>query len=93
MFAYYSFRNIYTYISGYYFQNHYMLIGKYILVIFHSLFVIRNFKGICSSIEMLKGYMARESLTTPALSLNPVLSPRGSFGELSLPNKAPSPPN
>jgi len=37
MFTYYSFRNIYTNISVYYFQNHYMLIGKYILVIYHSL--------------------------------------------------------
>jgi len=45
MFTYYSFRSIYTYISEYYFQNHYMLIGKYILVIFHSLFVIRNFRS------------------------------------------------
>jgi len=25
------------------------------------------FRGTCSSIEMLKGYMARESLGTPAL--------------------------
>jgi len=48
MFTYYSFPNIYTYISEYYFQIRYMLIGKYILVIFHSL-VIRNFKGTCSS--------------------------------------------
>jgi len=38
MFTYYSFRNIYTYISESYFQNHYMLIGKYI-VIFPSLFI------------------------------------------------------
>jgi len=49
-----------------------MLLGKYIFVIFHSLFVIRNFRGTCSSIEMLKGYMARESLITLALNLNPV---------------------
>ena len=42
MFTYYSFRNIYRYISGYYFQNQYVVIGKYILVIFHSVFVIRN---------------------------------------------------
>jgi len=55
MFTCYSFRNIYTYISEYYCQNHYMLVGKYILVIFYSLFVIRNFRGTCSSIEMLKG--------------------------------------
>jgi len=45
MFTYYSFRNVDTYISEYYFQNHYMLIGKYILDIFHSLFAIRNFRG------------------------------------------------
>ena len=64
MFTYYSFRNIYTYISEYYFQNHYLLIGKYIPVIFHSLLIIRNFRDTCSSIKMLKGYMARESLIT-----------------------------
>jgi len=56
-----------------------MLIVKYILVIFHSLFVIRNFRGTCSSIEMLNKYMARESF----INLNPVPSPRGSFGGLS----------
>jgi len=44
MFTYYSFRNICTYISEYYFQIHYMLIGKYSLVIFHSLFVVRNLR-------------------------------------------------
>jgi len=93
MFTYYSFRNIYTYISEYYFQDHYMLIGKYILVIFHRLFVIRNFRGTCLSIEMLKGCMARESLITPVVNLNPVPSPRGSFGGLSRPNKGPSPQN
>ena len=47
-----------------------MLIGKYIFVIFLNLFVIRNFRGTCLSIEMLKGYMARESLGTPVLNLN-----------------------
>jgi len=47
-----------------------MLIGKYIFVFFLNLFVIRNFKGTCLSIEMLKGYMARESLGTPVLNLN-----------------------
>jgi len=47
-----------------------MLIGKYIFVIFHSLFLIRNFRGTCSSIEMLKRYMARKSLITSVL--NPV---------------------
>jgi len=54
-----------------------MLIVKYILVIFHSLFVIRNFRGTCSSIEMLKGCMARESLITPDLNL--VSLPRGAL--------------
>jgi len=44
-----------------------MLIGKYIFVIFLSLFVIRNFRGRCSSIEMMKGYMVRERLGNPAL--------------------------
>ena len=47
-----------------------MLIGKYIFVIFLSLFVRRNSRGTCSSIEMLKGYMAIESLGTPDLNLN-----------------------
>jgi len=90
MFTYYSFRNIYTHISEYCFENHYMLICKYILVIFHSLFVIRNFRGTCSSIEMLKGYMARENLITPVLNLNQVPSPRGSVSGLGPPTKAPS---
>ena len=91
MFTCYYFRNIYTYISEYYFQNHYMLIGKHILVIFNSHFVKRNFRYTCSSIEMLKGYMARDSFITPGL--NPVPSPRGSFGGLSSLNNAPSPRN
>ena len=93
MFTYYSFWNIYTYISEHYFQNHYTLIGKYILVIFHSLFVIRDFRGTCSSIEMLKGYMARESLIAPVPNLNQIPLTWGSFRGLSPPNKAPSPPN
>ena len=50
-----------------------MLIGKYIFVIFLNLFVFTYFRGTCSSIEMLKGYMARESLRTPVLNQNPVL--------------------
>jgi len=41
-----------------------MLIGKHIFDIFLSIFVIRNF-GV--PIEMLKGYMVRESLVTPGL--------------------------
>ena len=30
-------------------------------------FVIRNFRGTCSSVGMLKGYMVRERLGTPVL--------------------------
>jgi len=48
------------------FKNHYMLIDKRIFI-FLSLFVIINFRGTCSSIEMLKGYMARESLGSPGI--------------------------
>jgi len=44
-----------------------MLVGKYVFVIFLSLFVIRNFRGTCSSIEMLKGYIGKVSLGTPDL--------------------------
>jgi len=47
-----------------------MLIGKYIFVIFLSFFVIRNFRDPCSYNEMLKGYMAGESLGKLALNLN-----------------------
>jgi len=53
-----------------------ILICKYIFVIFFMLFVIRNFRGTYLSIEMLKGYMARESLGTPVLNLNLVNSDR-----------------
>jgi len=53
-----------------------ILICKYIFVIFFKLFVIRNFRGTYLSIEMLKGYMARESLGTPVLNLNLVNSDR-----------------
>ena len=44
-----------------------MLIGKHIFVVFLRVFVIRNFCGTCSSIEMLKVCMARESLGTPVV--------------------------
>jgi len=60
MCEYYKFRSIDTYISEYYFQNHYMLIGNNIFVIFHNLFVTRNFRGTCSSIEMLKVHVQRK---------------------------------
>jgi len=66
MFIYYTFRIVYIYISvNITLKNHYVLIGKYIFVIFLNLFAIRNFRGTCSSIEILKGEMARESLGTP----------------------------
>jgi len=45
-----------------------MLIGKYIFGIFLNLFVIRNFRGTCSSIEMLKGYIHGQR--KPVLNLN-----------------------
>jgi len=46
-----------------------ILIGKYIFVIFLNRFVTRNFRGTCSSIEMLKGYM--QGLTQGGLGLTP----------------------
>jgi len=36
-------------------------------VISLSIFVVRKFRGTCSSVEMLKGYMVRDGLGTPAL--------------------------
>jgi len=45
-----------------------MPIGKYIFAFFR-LFDIRNFRG--TSIEMLKGYMVKESLGTPGLESRP----------------------
>jgi len=44
--------------------------GKYIFVIYLSLFVIRNFRGTCSYNEMLKRCMAGESLRILVLNLN-----------------------
>jgi len=67
-----------------------ILVGENILVIFNSVFVIRKFRGTCSSLEILKRYMARESLISPALKLTPLPLPRVSFGGLSHPNTAPS---
>ena len=93
MFTYYSVRIIYSYISEYYFQNHCMLTGNYILVIFHRIFVISNFRGTCSSIEMLEGYMVRECLITPVLNVNHVPSPRGALVGLFLQTKLQANPN
>jgi len=36
-------------------------------VVLLTLFVIGNFRRTCSFVEMLKGYMVRERLGTPAL--------------------------
>jgi len=44
-----------------------LLIIQYIFGILLSFFVIRNFMGTCSSIEMLMGYMFRERLVTSVL--------------------------
>jgi len=46
-----------------------MLIGKYIFVIFISLFVVRNFRDTCSYNKMLKECMAGESLGMLVLNL------------------------
>ena len=34
-----------------------------------KIFVIRNCRGTCSSVEMMKVYMVRERLRTPAVDL------------------------
>jgi len=52
------FPHVYTYISEYSFQKSlyaYSLIYLWIIMI--KCFVIGNFRGTCSSVEMLKGYM------------------------------------
>jgi len=55
-----------------------MLIGavNIYLFIFLSLFVIRNFRGTCSFNEMLKGYMAVESLQILVLKFKPMVPNR-----------------
>ena len=40
---------------------------QWISVIVFNLFVIRKIRGTCSSVEMLKGYMVKESLAIPGL--------------------------
>jgi len=42
---------------------------QWVFVILLSFFVIRNFRGTCSSVKMLKRYMVRERLETPSLRL------------------------
>jgi len=50
------------------FENPYMLIVKYLWIIMTKYFVMRNFRGTCSSVEMLKGYIVRGRLGTPELN-------------------------
>ena len=40
---------------------------QWVFVILLSLFVIRNIRGTCSSVEMLKGYMVKERLGNPGI--------------------------
>jgi len=59
---YYLFPNILTYKSS---------IKNSVDLLFYSaflVFVIRNFRGACSSVEIMKGYMVRERLGTLALN-------------------------
>ena len=46
-------------------KNIYVLIGKHVFIILFILFVIKDFRGTCSSVEMLNGYMAREIFVKP----------------------------
>jgi len=46
-------------------KNIYVLFGKHFFIIFFSLFVIKDFRGTCSSFKMLNGYMAREIFVKP----------------------------
>ena len=36
-------------------KNIYVLIGKHVFIIFFSLFVMKEFRGTCSSFKMLNG--------------------------------------
>jgi len=44
-----------------------IIVGKYVFVIFLSLYVIRSSRGTCLSTKMLKGYMARVSVGNPVV--------------------------
>jgi len=52
--AYLLFPNSYTYINKYYFQKP---LYAYCWIYIYDYFVTRNFRGTCSFVEMLKGYM------------------------------------
>jgi len=50
------------------FENHYcLLLNASMINHMIEYFVIRNLRGTYTSVEMLKGYMVRESLGTPGL--------------------------
>jgi len=58
IFTYHFFPNIYTYISEWYIQKSlYAYCQMHLWIIMTKYFVMRNFRGTCSSVEMLKGYM------------------------------------
>jgi len=44
-----------------------MLLVKIFMKVMIKYFIIRNFRGTYSSVEMLKRYMVRKRLGTPAL--------------------------
>jgi len=50
------------------FEVRYMLILKYIRDCMIKYFVIKNFRGTCSSVEMLKGYIVSERLGIPGIA-------------------------
>jgi len=58
IFTYPFFPNIYTYISEWYIQKSlYAYCQIHLWIIVTKYFVMRNFRGTCSSVEILKGYM------------------------------------
>jgi len=62
-----------------------VLIGKHIFIIFLSLFVIKNFRGTCTSVKTGQVYMTRESLGTPALVVS-VLQVRNLYSSVYIIN-------
>jgi len=61
-----------------------IIVGKYVFVIFLSLYVIRSSRGACTSTKMLKGYMTRVSLGTPALEWFRTVARKSSIGAVGL---------
>jgi len=53
----------------------------YLRLVMIKYFVMRNFKGTCTSVKMLKGYMFKERLGTPDLKqCGPTTGPRAAYG-------------